>query len=145
MSADGNDIPTAKRPPWRPTKYDPAFCDQVIEMGEQGMSKAEIAYELRVGRTTIQRWEAEHEDFRVAMAHAKDAEQAWWERKGRTNIEAQHFQASMWSRSMAARFPDDWRETSRQEQSGPGGKPIEQNHTITWKVVKPTHLEPPKD
>lgn len=113
-----DEIEQPKRDPWRPTKYEPAFCEAVIAMGEEGKSKVEIAHELRVGRTTIQRWEAEHEDFRVAMAYAKDAEQAWWERQGRTNLTAQHFQSSMWSRSMAARFPDDWRESKDMNLTG---------------------------
>ena len=113
----------------RPTDYRPEFCERVIEMGAEGKSKVEIACELGVGRTTIKRWEDVHPDFRSAMAHAKDLEQAWWERQGRSNLTAQHFQSSMWSRSMAARFPDDWRETTRNENTGPNGGPMEMKHS----------------
>jgi len=113
----------------RPTEYRPEFCSVVIELGAEGKSKVEIACELGVGRTTIKRWEEVHEDFRAAMAYAKDLEQAWWEKQGRINLAAQHFQSSMWSRSMAARFPDDWRETSRRENTGPDGGPQQVNLT----------------
>ena len=109
----------------RPTKYRPEMCERVIELGMQGASKVEIAFELGVRRMTLENWASEHPDFLDALTHAKEAEQVWWEREGRTNLKTQGFQSSMWSRSMAARFPDDWRETSRHEQTGPGGGPIQ--------------------
>ena len=113
----------------RPTDYRPEYCQRVVGMGAQGMSRAEIAANLRCGKASIQRWEAAHEDFRAAMAYAKTLEQAWWEKEGRENLKAQHFQASMWSRSMGARFPDDWRETARRENTGPDGGPQELKHS----------------
>lgn len=94
----------------RPTEYDPSYCERVIEMGAEGKSVVEIAYELGHGKTTLYRWREEHPEFRAALTRAKEAEQVWWEKKGRENLEKPVFQASMWSRSMAARFPDDWRE-----------------------------------
>lgn len=109
----------------RPTKYRPEMCEQVLALGAEGKSKTEIAFELGVDRGTLDDWAVAHPDFRHAITRAKQAEQAWWERQGRTNLTTQIFQASMWSRSMAARFPDDWRETSRQEQTGPNGGPIQ--------------------
>lgn len=38
--------------------------------------------------------------------------QRWWEDRGQNGLSEQHFKAAVWSRSMAARFPNDWRETS---------------------------------
>lgn len=110
-----------RHPGGRPTKYDPNMCEIVIALGAEGKSRTEIAFELGVVKATIQNWEAEHPEFLAAMTRAKEAEQTWWERKGRENLGAQHFQASMWSRSMGARFPDEWRESSKQELSGPNG------------------------
>lgn len=102
----------------RPTLYRPEYCEVVIEAGKEGKSRVEIADDLDVDRTTIDNWAKAHPDFFRALARAKDAEQAWWERQGRTNITAQHFQSSMWSRSMAARFPDDWREKQDMNLNG---------------------------
>ena len=109
----------------RPTSYRPEYCDLVVSLGSEGRSKTEIAFEIGVVRQTLDEWALKHSDFSHALTRAKQAEQAWWERQGRTNLTAQVFQSSMWSRSMAARFPDDWRETSRQEQTGPNGGPIQ--------------------
>ena len=110
----------------RPTKYLPEMCKQVIEWGAQGKSRTWMAAKLGIDRSTIIQWIKTHPDFSAAMAHAKALEQLWWEDKGQENLDAQHFQSSMWNRSMAARFPDDWRETSRQEQTGPDGGPVQQ-------------------
>jgi hypothetical protein len=97
-------------PGGRPSKYDPEHCETVVALGSQGKSKVEIAHEIGVNRTTIDEWARVHPEFSRAITRAKEAEQIWWERKGRDNLESQVFQASMWSRSMAARFPKDWRE-----------------------------------
>ena len=108
----------------RPTKYRAEMCEHVVSLGSEGKSKTEIAFELGVVRQTLDEWAERYPDFSHAMTRAKQAEQVWWERTGRDNLTAQHFQSSMWGRSMAARFPDEWRESSKQEISGPGGTPL---------------------
>jgi hypothetical protein len=96
----------------RPSKYDPAYCDQVIELGKQGMSVVEIACELGVHRETIEKnWPENYPDFSEAFARARDESQAWWEKAGREGLTKDKFNAQVWSRSMSARFPKDWRET----------------------------------
>jgi hypothetical protein len=95
----------------RPSKYDPAYCEQVIELGKQGMSIVEIACALGVHRETIEKnWPEKHPEFSEAFARARDESQAWWEKAGREGLTADKFNAQVWSRSMAARFPHDWRE-----------------------------------
>jgi hypothetical protein len=126
------EIEAEKRPPWRPTKYDPAFCERAVELGSEGRSKVEIAYELGVDRKTLDNWAAAHEDFFHAITRAKEAEQVWWERKGRDNLTTQGFQSSMWSRSMGARFPDDWREKSE----------VDMNAKVQVTEVKRTIVDP---
>ena len=109
----------------RPTDYRPEMCEQVIEWGKLGKSRAWIASELGVCKRTLDVWAEKHTDFLSALSLAKTFEQRWWEDKGQEHIAAQVFQSAMWGRSMAARFPDDWRETSRQEQTGLNGGPIQ--------------------
>lgn len=124
----------------RPTTYLPEYCNRVLELGGEGKSKVEIAFELGVCTSTVDNWVVAHPDFRSAMKRAKQAEQVWWERKGRDNLETQSFQSSMWSRSMAARFPNDWRETHRQEQTGPGGGPV-QVERVQRVIVDPNNSD----
>lgn len=105
----------------RPTKYRPEMCEQVIAWGSEGKSRTWIAASLGIDRKTIDRWAEDHQDFCLALARAKALEQMWWEDAGQRGMNLQGFGQSIWSRSMAARFPDEWREASKQEISGPGG------------------------
>jgi hypothetical protein len=105
-------------PAGRPSDYDPAYCDRVLELGRTGASVVEMATDIGVARATLEaNWTEAHPEFLEAFTYAKQLSQVWWERKGRENLESQIFQASMWSRSMAARFPHDWREKTEVKQS----------------------------
>lgn len=104
-------------PAGRPSLYKPEYCQRVIELGKIGASVVEMACEIGVTRNTLEtNWPADHPEFLEAMERATQESQLWWEKKGRDNLEKQVFQASMWSRSMAARFPNDWRERSEVKQ-----------------------------
>jgi len=95
----------------RPSLYKPEYCDRVVELGAAGASVVEMAHEIGVSRNTLEtNWPAEHPEFLEALTRAREASQTWWEKTGRTNLMTSGFQASVWSRSMAARFPRDWRE-----------------------------------
>jgi hypothetical protein len=119
-------------PAGRPSKYDPAFCDKVIKLGEEGASIDEMAYECGVCDNTLDNWAEAHEEFFIAFTRAKQASQVWWERKGRSGMEkpAQEFQGNIWSRNMAARFPKKWREVKGTELTGKDGAPVQQQLTI---------------
>lgn len=116
-------------PAGRPSEYDPAYCDRIIELGLMGASVIEMAFELGVTKQTIHNWAEAHPEFMDAFTRGKMASQVWWERKGRDGMEkpAQEFQGGIWSRSMAARFPEDWTERQKQDVSHSG----ELNHKVT--------------
>lgn len=125
-------------PAGRPSKYQASFCDVVIEAGKQGKSVAWIAAELEVSKDTIYEWIDVHPEFSDAMAKARTLSQRWWEDKGQEGMQQQGFNASIWSRSMAARFPDDWRETKATELSGPNGGPINvKAEKAEWSIIDP--------
>jgi len=116
----------------RPTDYRPEFCERVIEYGKQGKSKTWMAAEFDVTKQTLLNWERAHPEFLDAMTRALQFSQMWWEDKGQEALEKPVFQASMWSRSMAARFPDDWREK----------QDIDLNGKIQVTEVKRTIVDP---
>lgn len=106
-------------PAGRPSKYDPAYCETVIELGKAGCSVIEMACRIGVARSTLEgAWPEAHPEFSEALTRAREESQAWWEAKGREGLTADKFNASVWSRSMAARFPHDWREVQGRELSG---------------------------
>lgn len=110
-----------KKPPpkktGRPTVYRADMCERAVALGRLGMSKAQIAADFGVDRSTIDAWCKEKPGFSGAIARARDAALAWWEHKGMSRLVENHqgpkLNSQVWSRSMAARFPDDYRE--RQE------------------------------
>ena len=128
-----------KRPVGRPTKYDPAFCEQVVELGRIGKSIEQIAANLGVSTRVLFDWRDKHEDFLHALEYAKELELDWWETVGQThmieNKESDKLNASIWSRSMAARFPKKYRESTKQEIVGAEGAPLLAGIQVTF--VKP--------
>ena len=54
---------------------------------------------------------------------------AWWEDQGQTGMwqspEGEKLNPQLWSRSMAARFPDDYRESNKVELTGKNGGPMQ--------------------
>ena len=117
-----------KRPVGRPSLYKPEYCERVIELGKEGCSPAEIASDLDVDRVTLIDWSRAHEDFSTALTRAKIHEQAWWERAGKSGMIADRFNAQVWTKSVSARFKDDYSE--RREVTGAGGGPIQQAVTL---------------
>ena len=122
-------------PGGRPTNYRPEYCERVIEMGREGFSVAQMASRLDTSKQTLLRWVDANPEFRDAMEIARSHSQAWWEAMGQANLimpkDSGTFQGSVWSRSMAARFPDDWRENKGVELTGANGGPIETKSTVT--------------
>lgn len=95
-----------------PTKYDPSMCDAVIELGRSGKSITQIAVALDVTRETVYAWCKTHQKFSDAISRAKELAQAWWEDVGQQGLFADKFQASLWSKQVSCRFPNDYREKS---------------------------------
>lgn len=113
----------------RPRVYDSAFCDRVIQAGKLGKSITWMAADLHISKDTLYRWEREYEDFSYALALARIYSQQWWEDLGQKHAvnepNGPTINASLYSRSMAARFPDDWRENTKIEHTGKNGGAIE--------------------
>jgi hypothetical protein len=109
----------------RPSEYDPAYCDQVIEYGARGKSLTWMAAELGVCKQTVHNWMKQFPEFLDAMTRAQALAQQWWEDAGQNALLTPGFNSSVWSRSMAARFPDDWREKTSTELTGANGGPVQ--------------------
>jgi|GEM_PF-1893280 len=95
----------------RPTKYDPAYCELVVEFGREGASKAQMAAAIGVARETLDTWITAHPEFAEAMRLALTHAQSWWEARGREGMMAgKEFNAAAWIFAMKNRFRHDYRE-----------------------------------
>lgn len=65
-------------PAGRPTSYDPAYCERVIEYGEQGLAKVEIACKLGVTYRTLHNWTEKHDEFFHAIKDSEKAAERWY-------------------------------------------------------------------
>jgi len=113
----------------RPSKYDPALCDKVVELGRQGKSVEQISSALGFHYKTLLYWSETHPEFLEAMELAKQYEMAYWEDLASQYIveapQSAKLNTGLWSRSMAARFPAKYRENSKVEVTGKNDKPIQ--------------------
>jgi DNA-binding XRE family transcriptional regulator len=116
----------------RPTAYDPAYCEQVIELGKAGKSKAQMASQFDVSRQTIDNWAEAHPEFLEALTRAMAHCQAWWENQGQSGLTTPGFNAAVWKKSVEARFREDY--TERQEQTVHGD--------ITHRVIERRIVDP---
>jgi transposase-like protein len=128
-----------KRPVGRPSQYDPAYCERIIELGRLGKSIEQIAAQIGVGTKTIYNWRDEFPEFLRALEMAKELELDWWENIAQNmmveNKDGSKLNSAIWSRSMAARFPKKYRESTKTEITGENGAPLLQGIQVTF--VKP--------
>ena len=126
-------------PGGRPTDYDESFCDKVVELGAMGKSVEQIAKELGFAIRTLYLWRDTYPQFMQALNTAKELEQAWWEDQAQAYMlehkDGPKLNATLWSRSMAARFPKKYRDNSKIELTGEGGTPLIPHIQVSF--VKP--------
>lgn len=126
-------------PAGRPTDYDPAYCERLIECGKQGMSKAEMACSLDVSRQTLDNWASAHPEFLEALQRAMEHSLAWWEQQGRENLKTASFQSALYGRAMSGRFPaEPYRD--RVEHTGKDGGPIQTAGSLDLSGLTPDQL-----
>jgi transposase-like protein len=116
------------KPVGRPSLYDPAYCDKVVALGALGKSVEQISSNLGVSCRVLYDWRDRYPEFLHALTEAKEAEQTWWEDQAQAYMlehkDGAKLNASIWSRSMAARFPKKYRESVKQEITGENGTPL---------------------
>ena len=115
-------------PAGRPSKYNPAMCETVIESGKLGKTLVGMADDLDVNRETLNEWMKIHPEFSSAVKEGLRRSQAWWEDQGRiaTFGGTDGFNATSYIFQMKNRFRADWNDTVKSEHSGPDGGPIVQ-------------------
>jgi len=125
-----------KRLVGRPSLYDPKYCEEVIALGKLGKSVEQIASTLGFSLRVLYHWRDKHDEFLHALEYAKELEQAWWEDQAHAYMvetkEGPKLNSSLWSRSMAARFPKKYRESTKTEITGADGAPLISGIQVTF-------------
>lgn len=113
-----------RNPVGRPSDYSPFMCDEVVRLGREGKSLAEMAAHLGVSKQTFANWQEGHPEFMEAVSLAKTYAQAWWENAGRVGMLMPGFNGAVYNKQVGNRFRDDHGDHSKVEHSGPNGGPI---------------------
>jgi hypothetical protein len=132
----------------RPSKFKPAFVEQARKLAELGATDREIAGFFEVAESTLNLWKQEHPEFSESLKVGKDkaddrVEQALYRRAlgyshdavkihvaGDGAITQVPFVERYAPDTTAAIFwlknrrKEDWRDVSRQEQTGADGGPL---------------------
>lgn len=122
-------------PAGRPSKYDPMYCDMLVEHMATGLSVASFAAEIDVARSTINEWAGEHPEFSEALSRAKAKAAAAWERRAIKVADegGAGAQATMILFGLKNMSADDWREKQTVEHTGKDGGAILIDSTMTAK------------
>ena len=90
-------------PAGRPTKYKKEFCERIPVLMAEGMSKIEVCAELGFSVETFYVWQEKYKKFSDAIEKGNRLSEAWWERKGRVNLENAKFNTALWFINMKNR------------------------------------------
>ena len=102
----------------RPSKYDPAYCEALVEHMRDGASITSFAASIGVARETITGWMNEHEEFSLAVKQGKAVCSAWWEKVGRKNAVEGGGNATLVIFGLKNMAAEDWRDKQELEHSG---------------------------
>lgn len=105
----GDDVkPPMREGAGRPTKYDPAMCEQVIECLAQGYSLSAAAGYIGISRQTLYQWTEENPEFSDAVRVGQAKAAIWWETAGKGVAIGEDGSAPMIMFGLKNRVRDDW-------------------------------------
>jgi hypothetical protein len=118
-------------PAGRPSKYDPAYCEQIIEFCADGSSISSFAASIGVCRDTISEWGTEHPAFSAAVKVAKAKVAAWYDKTGRKIATEGGGNATLCIFGLKNFDASDFRDVQEQKHSGTIGieKIVREFHT----------------
>ena len=93
------------------SKYDPAMCQRMIEMGKEGASQKMMWAELGISKKTAEEYKKKHEEFADALDLALVHSQAFWEREILANLDNKGFNSRLAEIALRGQFQQDYRET----------------------------------
>lgn len=100
-----------KRRVGRPTKYDPKYCEMLIDHMAEGLSFDAFAGRVEVTRETLYEWARVHSEFSDAKKIGFSKCLTMWEELGVKIAKGEiQGQPATWFINMKNRFPKTWRD-----------------------------------
>ena len=105
-----------------PTKYDPKFCQMVIDHMSDGLSLESFAGVIDVHKGTLYDWRLAHQDFSDAVKRGVDKCRFFWEKLGIDGIHNESWEggskslnSTVWKFNMQNRF--SWADKSENKNT----------------------------
>ena len=93
------------------TKYDPAMCQQMIELGKEGASQKIIWSTLGISKSTAETYKKKYPEFAEALDLALVHSQAFYERLMLANVENKNFNSRLIEIALRGQHAGDYKET----------------------------------
>lgn len=74
------------------SKYDPKYCEEIIELGKKGYTTYSFAAHCNVHRTSLYDWAGQHPEFKEALEAATRHSRAFLEQQVADNLGNKNFQ-----------------------------------------------------
>ena len=104
------------RPPSQ-SKYDPEYCDRIVEWGTEGATFNIICQRLGISTTTGLNWVKKYPAFAEARETARTNARAYWETLVLENIGSRTFNSRLAEMMLKSLDPDSYREPKQQLQA----------------------------
>lgn len=105
----------------RPTKYDPKYCEAVIEFMKEGASLTSFAASIGVARSSLNVWMDEYPEFSDAVKIGKANCAVWWENLARQNAITGNGNATLTIFGLKNMAPDEWHDRKEIDHTSSDG------------------------
>lgn len=92
------------------SKYDPAMCQTMIELGKEGASQKMIWSVLGISKATAASYKEKYPEFAEALDLALVHSQAYWERLMLANVDNKNFNTRMVEVAVRGQFASDYKD-----------------------------------
>lgn len=125
-------------------EYKPEYDAKIIALGQEGMTRTQMAVALGVIRETLTGWAKKHPTFSAAFKRALQHSQATWEVKGFRGCEKGHgFNGATYQFLMRNIFKDEYADTQNHKHEGEGFREFLQ--AMSGGKFKPRDYDPKED
>lgn len=110
----------------RPTKYDPQYCQGLVDHMGSGLSFESYAAVIDVHTDTLYQWCHDHTNFSEAKRVGFSKNRLFYEKVGIGIMagKVEKASATVWIFNMKNRFPKEWRDNQAVELTGRDGGAI---------------------
>lgn len=112
-------------PAGRPSKYSPAYCNEVVEFLAQGFSVSAFAGEIGVAASTVKLWAKDIPEFSDAVKRGQAKAIAFWERAAIKLAMTGEGNATACIFGLKNRASDEWADMTKTELTGKDGGAIQ--------------------